>query len=180
MENLGTPSHQPHHNNNRVSNSKKSEKKFLGVRQRPSGRWIAEIKDSSQKLRLWLGTYDRAEDAALAYDHAASLLRGRNAKTNFPITHGACSTIILGKNPRAYQLLKQHAVMKSHMALSSHMVRDPFVSSSSQSSILQDHNNTLVFPIPEEQASADGSGGFSFGCCKVYSSVIVAPSFSSS
>ncbi|KAK7330226.1 hypothetical protein VNO77_24414 [Canavalia gladiata] len=99
----------------------KSEKKFLGVRQRPSGRWIAEIKDSSQKLRLWLGTFDKAEEAAMAYDCAARLLRGRNAKTNFPNlgiinTHEEdCS--ILGKNPRAYQLLK-HAVMKNH-ALSS-------------------------------------------------------------
>ncbi|KAK8607166.1 hypothetical protein V6N13_052910 [Hibiscus sabdariffa] len=56
---------------------------FLGVRQRPSGRWVAEIKDTIQKVRVWLGTYDTAEEAAMAYDEAACLLRGPNTKTNF-------------------------------------------------------------------------------------------------
>ncbi|KAL4562727.1 hypothetical protein LXL04_026757 [Taraxacum kok-saghyz] len=58
-------------------------RKFVGVRQRPSGRWVAEIKDSSQKVRLWLGTYDSPEEAARAYDEAARALRGENARTNF-------------------------------------------------------------------------------------------------
>lgn len=58
-------------------------KRFIGVRQRPSGRWVAEIKDSSQHVRLWLGTYDTPEEAAQAYDEAARALRGDNARTNF-------------------------------------------------------------------------------------------------
>lgn len=58
-------------------------RKFVGVRQRPSGRWVAEIKDSSQRVRLWLGTYDTPEEAARAYDEAARALRGENARTNF-------------------------------------------------------------------------------------------------
>ncbi|KAL2461622.1 AP2/ERF domain-containing protein [Abeliophyllum distichum] len=58
-------------------------RRFVGVRQRPSGRWVAEIKDSSQRVRLWLGTYDTPEEAALAYDEAARVLRGENARTNF-------------------------------------------------------------------------------------------------
>ncbi|KAK1560730.1 hypothetical protein Q3G72_030231 [Acer saccharum] len=57
--------------------------RFVGVRQRPSGRWVAEIKDSSQRVRLWLGTYDTPEEAARAYDEAARALRGENARTNF-------------------------------------------------------------------------------------------------
>ncbi|WVZ17465.1 hypothetical protein V8G54_010447 [Vigna mungo] len=58
-------------------------RRFIGVRQRPSGRWVAEIKDSSQHVRLWLGTYDTPEEAARAYDEAARALRGENARTNF-------------------------------------------------------------------------------------------------
>lgn len=62
-------------------------RRFVGVRQRPSGRWVAEIKDSSQRVRLWLGTYDTPEEAARAYDEAARALRGENARTNFAPSH---------------------------------------------------------------------------------------------
>ncbi|KAM6567630.1 hypothetical protein CsatA_026758 [Cannabis sativa] len=64
-------------------NSYNNNKKFVGVRQRPSGRWVAEIKDTIQKIRMWLGTYETAEEAARAYDEAACLLRGSNTRTNF-------------------------------------------------------------------------------------------------
>ncbi|KAL0709769.1 hypothetical protein Bca4012_016747 [Brassica carinata] len=57
--------------------------KFIGVRQRPSGKWVAEIKDTTQKIRMWLGTFETAEEAARAYDEAACLLRGSNTRTNF-------------------------------------------------------------------------------------------------
>ncbi|XP_009598443.1 ethylene-responsive transcription factor ERF010-like [Nicotiana tomentosiformis] len=66
--------------------NKSISRKFVGVRQRPSGRWVAEIKDSSQRVRLWLGTYDTPEEAARAYDEAARALRGENARTNFAST----------------------------------------------------------------------------------------------
>ncbi|CAA2962164.1 ethylene-responsive transcription factor ESR2 [Olea europaea subsp. europaea] len=63
----------------------RATRRFVGVRQRPSGRWVAEIKDSSQCVRLWLGTYDTPEEAARAYDEAARALRGENARTNFAV-----------------------------------------------------------------------------------------------
>ncbi|KAK8914251.1 Ethylene-responsive transcription factor WIN1 [Platanthera zijinensis] len=60
-------------------------KKFRGVRQRHWGSWVSEIRHPLLKRRVWLGTFETAEEAARAYDEAAVLMSGRNAKTNFPV-----------------------------------------------------------------------------------------------
>ncbi|XP_062234261.1 ethylene-responsive transcription factor WIN1-like [Phragmites australis] len=66
-----------------------SKKKFRGVRQRHWGSWVSEIRHPLLKRRVWLGTFETAEEAARAYDEAAVLMSGRNAKTNFPVPRSA-------------------------------------------------------------------------------------------